>query len=86
MTAFALVAFGSNFGPRRAQCLGGFEIDDRFELVHPQDGQFGWILSLENPADIETSMAVPLAAYQFRLNTRSSAGGGTVFDAGREDG
>jgi hypothetical protein len=40
------------FRDGKPERLGGFEVDDQFDLCHPLDGQVGRLLALENAAGV----------------------------------
>ena len=43
-----------------AECLCGFEIDDQFKPSRLHHWKIGGLLTLENPADIDAYLAIPI--------------------------
>src|ERR1700730_8431841 len=44
----------------KVERLGGFEIDHQLELGGLQDRQIGWLLALEDAADIDAKLAIQI--------------------------
>src|SRR5262249_55962599 len=49
---------------RKAECLGGLEIDDQLDLHLLLDRQIGWLFTLENATGVKSDLSVLL--YQAR--------------------
>jgi hypothetical protein len=45
---------------RNAKSLGSFEVDDQLDFVDPLHRQIAWLLTLENPANVDARCLVRL--------------------------